>query len=214
VARAYSARVSTASRTVLLTGFEPFDGADRNPSIEAVRLVERAWDRAEVLVAQELPVAYGRAGALVEQLMTEHEPAVVLGVGLAAGRARIGLERLAVNLCDARIPDNDGAQPAGEPVVTGGPTAVLTTVPVKSALQRLLDAGIEAEVSMTAGTYVCNAVFYRAALLAAVRGDVRAGFVHVPGGVPVETLARAVRLVVDAALDVTVDTAVPQGATS
>nr|WP_297422415.1 pyroglutamyl-peptidase I [uncultured Actinotalea sp.] len=208
--------MSTAARprTVLLTGFEPFDGADRNPSIEAVRLAERAWDRPEALVAQELPVAYGRAGVLVEQLMTVHEPAVVLGVGLAAGRARIGLERLAVNLCDARIPDNDGARPADEPVVPGGPTAFLATVPVKSALRRLLDAGIDAEVSMTAGTYVCNAVFYRSALLAAGRGDVRAGFVHVPGGVPVETLARAVRLVADAALDVVVDAAVPHGATS
>lgn len=200
-------------RTVLITGFEPFHGAHRNPSIDAVRAVARDWDRTERLVARELPVAFGRAGALLDALLEEHLPDVVVGVGLAAGRTRLGLERVAVNLTDARIPDNDGVQPGDGPVVPGGPVAHLTTVPVKVALGRLTAAGIPTELSMTAGTYVCNAVFYRAADHASRRPGVRAGFVHVPPGLAVDTLALAVRTVVDTALDVVADLPVAVGGT-
>ncbi|WP_163542315.1 pyroglutamyl-peptidase I [Occultella kanbiaonis] len=205
-------------RTVLLTGFEPFDGASRNPSIETVRLVERHWDRAERLVVAELPVAYDRMGADLDALLAEHRPDVVIGVGLAPGRDRIGLERLAVNLCDARIPDNDGARPAEGPVLTGRPAALFTSLPVKATRARLADAGIEAELSMTAGTFVCNAMFFRATAWAGAAPGRRAGFVHVPmtdgaGSPGLATLARAVRLSVDAALDIGADLRVAAGGT-
>ncbi|CAM3389153.1 pyroglutamyl-peptidase I [Occultella aeris] len=198
------------NRTVLLTGFEPFDGATRNPSIEAVRAVERDWDRAERLVAAELPVAYERMGADLDALLGEHQPDVVIGVGLAPGRDRVSLERLAVNLCDARIPDNDGAQPAEAPVLVGQPTALFTSLPVKATRALLAEAGVEAELSMTAGTFVCNAMFFRATAWAGLAQGRRAGFVHVPmpdgvGSPGLATLARAVRVSADAALDVAVD---------
>lgn len=204
----------TDRRTVLLTGFGPFEGVARNPSIEAVRIVERGWDRPERLVAVELPVSYDRSAAALSELFDRHRPAVVIGVGVAAGRERVGLERVAVNLRDARIADVDGARPVDVPVQDGGPTAYLTSVPVKHALRRLVDDDVPAELSMTAGTYVCNAVLYRSAHWAHAQPGARAGFVHVPPTLPDDVLARAVRHVVDVALDEAADLAVPAGADS
>ena len=172
----------------------------RNPSIDAVRLVEAGWDRSEQLVIAELPVTYERAAAALRALLAEHAPEVVVGVGLAAGRGRVGLERVAVNLRDARIPDNDGAQPTEGPVLDGGPTAVFTSLPVKTTLERSQAAEVPAELSLTAGTFVCNAVFYLGASWAQQRGGRRAGFVHVPTGDVVGS-ARTVRLSIDSALD-------------
>ncbi|TDE90404.1 pyroglutamyl-peptidase I [Occultella glacieicola] len=204
--------------TVLLTGFEPFDGATANPSIDAARIVARDWDRPERLVVAELPVAYARMGVDLDDLITEHQPGVVIGVGLAPGRNRVSLERLAVNLRDARIPDNDGAQPAEGPVLDGQPTALFTSLPVKATRARLAEAGVEVDLSMTAGTFVCNAMFFRAAAWACGGPGRRAGFVHVPmpdgvGSPDLATLARAVRVSVDAALDVEADLRIADGAT-
>src|SRR5690606_4205494 len=104
---------------------------------------------------------------------------LVVGVGEAGGRERIGLERVAVNVIDARIPDNDGAQPIDVPVVPGAPAAYFSSLPIKACVEALARADLPAEVSSTAGTYVCNAAFY--ALMHLVAGSgVRAGFVHVP----------------------------------
>ena len=202
---------TSSHRTVLLTGFGPFGGQVRNSSVEAVRLVEGGWDRPERLVVAELPVAYERAGRELDRLLAEHDPDVVVSVGLAAGRQRVGLERVAVNIRDARIPDNDGAQPGDGPVVDGGPTAYLTSLPVKLTLERVRGAGVPAELSLSAGTFVCNAVFYLAASWASRRAGRRAGFVHVPSG-DVAGSARAVRLSIDAALDVAEDARTPGGA--
>ena len=165
--------------TVLLTGFEPFDGHSANPSMAAVQAVATQWAGPERLVVAELPVAYARAGERLAELLAREEPTLALGVGLAAGRARLSVERLAVNLCDARIPDNDGHQPDAVPVAPGGPTALWSTLPVKRMVAAAERVGCPAELSMTAGTFVCNAVFYHLASWAA-GGPRRAGFVHVP----------------------------------
>lgn len=192
--------------TVLLTGFEPFDGRDDNPSIDAVRAVAANWTGPERLVIAELPVAYARAGRQVAELLDRESPAVAIGVGLAAGRTRLSFERLAVNLCDARIPDNDGRQPADDPVVPEGPTALWSSLPVKRMVAAAEAADCPAELSMTAGTYVCNAVFYHLARWA-MAGDRRAGFVHVPDADTVATatvsagLAAGLRTAVDHAED-------------
>lgn len=201
-------------RKVLLTGFDTFDGQDRNASWDAVVAVEEAWPGPEELVVRRLPVSFRGAVEVLHRLLAEHAPDVVVCVGEAGGRAAVGIERVALNLADARIPDNDGAAPVDVPVVAGGPTAYLSGLPVKAALVAAAGTGAPVEVSHTAGTYVCNATFY--ALMHAVTGDsdggVVAGFVHVPrrpdqmapGGpsLTTEAAAAALRAVVRTSLDV------------
>ncbi|MEU4801098.1 pyroglutamyl-peptidase I [Actinosynnema sp. NPDC023587] len=171
---------------VVLTGFEPFGGDATNPSWDAVRLVaeelrEGGSPAGYELVAAELPCEFGRSVAVLRDLLVAHRPDVVVCVGQAGGRVGVTPERVAVNLDDARIPDNAGNQPIDEPVVAGGPTAYFGTLPVKACVEALLDADIPASVSHTAGTFVCNHVFYGLMHLVATEfPQVRGGFVHVP----------------------------------
>lgn len=166
--------------TVLLTGFAPFGGESSNPSWEAVVEVARAWTGEARLHVRELPVAFGRAAVELRAALDEVRPDVVLCVGQAAGDPDIRLERVAVNIDDARIPDVDGAQPVDVPVVPGGPDAYLSRLPVKAAVAAVTALGLPARVSQTAGTYVCNHVFYALQHELAGRPGVRGGFVHVP----------------------------------
>lgn len=166
--------------TVLLTGFEPFDQDLINPSWEAVRLLDGVQLQDGVtIVARQLPCAFATAGACLEQLLAEHRPQLVIATGLGPGRSDISIERVAINLNDARIPDNLGAQPVDTAVIPGGPAAYFSTLPVKAMVKALRTAGIAASVSHTAGTFVCNQVFY--SLQHALAGSgVRSGFIHVP----------------------------------
>ncbi|MBD8061287.1 pyroglutamyl-peptidase I family protein [Oceanitalea stevensii] len=199
--------------TVLVTGFGPFSDHADNPSALAVDALAREWSAPDgvTVVTETLPVSFARATERVAALVAEHRPAVVLGVGLAAGRDRISLERVALNLCDARIPDVDGAQPVDVPVLPGEPLARPATLPVKAALAAVRAAGLPAELSLSAGSYVCNAVMYAA--LAAVPEGVPAGFVHVPAAdvVPVADVVTALGLVLDTVLADPVDVVVPGG---
>ena len=157
-----------------MTGFEPFGGADVNPSWEAARL---ASDRALLL-----PVRFGAALDLAWAAVLERDPAVVLCVGQAAGRGAVSIERVAVNLADAHIPDNGGATPVDEPVVADGPAAYFATIPVKECVEAVRAEDVPVEVSLSAGLFVCNHVFYGLLHRAATRrgGRPRVGFVHVP----------------------------------
>src|SRR5699024_9405711 len=158
--RAYSAAMAI---DVVLTGFEPFGGDETNPSWEAVRRAAPALrDRGARVVESELPVEFSRAGDLLEQLVREHRPRMVIATGLAAGRTAVTPERVAINVRDGRIADNAGLRPVDEPVVAGGPVGYFTSLPIKamvSALHEQLE--LPASVSQTAGTFVCNDVFYR-----------------------------------------------------
>ena len=199
--------------TVLVTGFGPFGDQTDNPSALAVQSLAEHWAPADGprLVVEVLPVSFARAGARVTELIATHRPSLVLGVGVAAGRQRLGLERVAVNLVDARIADVDGHQPVDVPVLPGEPAALFTSLPVKACLHALQDAGLPAELSLTAGTYVCNALMF-AALAAAPTGT-RAGFLHVPDAdvVPVAEVARALRIILKTSLATRVDARVPGG---
>ena len=168
---------------VLLTGFDPFGGASVNPSWEAVQSLHGRTVAGHAVVAAQLPTVFGASLQALRDLLRQHKPTLVLATGQAGGRAAISLERVAININDARIPDNSGAQPIDTPVVPGAPAAYFTRLPIKAMLTTLLQRGIRAEVSQTAGTFVCNHVFYglmheleRDAQLSHVRG----GLIHVP----------------------------------
>ena len=164
---------------ILLTGFEPFDQEHINPSWEAVRRV-KAPEGAEV-IRHCLPVSFRAAPGMLKALIRQHRPDAVVCVGQAGGRSGISLERIAVNLMDGRIPDNDGFRPEEEPVVPGGETAYFSTLPLRRMEKALKEAGLPAQISNTAGLYVCNTVFYTAARLAAREfPKAQTGFVHVP----------------------------------
>lgn len=206
--------------TVLLTGFEPFAGDVSNPSGEAVHAVAAHWVGPEVLVSAVLPVTFDGAARRLRELIVEHRPDVVICVGLAGGRAAVGVERIAVNLLDARIPDNDGAQPVDEPSVAGAPAAAFSTLPVKAIAQAIGEAGLPAEVSYSAGTFVCNHVFFTA--LDAAPSGTRAGFIHVPWSsehapdpdaatLPLRKIAQAVEIAVRATLATETDADIPAG---
>lgn len=201
--------------TVLLTGFEPFAGDATNPSGDAVRLLGEAWTGNEHLVTAVLPVAFARAAEQIRELIDARSPDVILATGLAGGRAAVTPERVAINLTDARIPDNDGAQPLDEPSVPGAPTAVFANLPVKAIAAALVDAGIPSTVSYTAGTFVCNHVMFTAIDATADRPGVRAGFLHVPWNteaepagapsLPMADIVRAIDIAVRASIDTTGD---------
>lgn len=164
--------------TVLLTGFEPFDAQQVNASWLAVEEVARAWSGPALEVVR-LPVSFARAPAALRRALDRTRPDVVVCVGEAGERSAVSVERVAINVADARIPDNDGAQPTDEPLVPDGPVAYLTGLPLRRCVAAVAAAGVPVEVSSSAGTFVCNAVFYTLARALSGTG-VAHGFVHVP----------------------------------
>jgi len=210
---------------ILLTGFEPFGGETTNPSWTAVQHAADAL-RAEGLevATVELPCVFGDSLLALDAALREHRPDLVVCAGQAGGRTGISLERVAINCDDARIPDNAGNAPVDEPVLPDAPAAYFGTLPVKAALQELRRLGIPSEVSQTAGTYVCNHVFF--GLMHALRNEpgIRGGFVHVPFGpdqvqpgsgaasLPLEQMGEALAVVVRTSLATTTDLKLAAGA--
>jgi pyroglutamyl-peptidase len=168
--------------SVLVTGFDPFGGSPTNPSWHAVHALHGREIAGHRIVGAEIPTVFGASLQRLEALLHEHRPQLVLCTGQAGGRTALSLERVAINVNDARIPDNAGAQPIDLPVIAGGPVAYFSTLPIKAMLQALVAAGVRAEVSQTAGTFVCNHTFYGLMhLLARPQWQgVRGGLVHVP----------------------------------
>ncbi|MCH9276034.1 pyroglutamyl-peptidase I [Bifidobacterium amazonense] len=172
--------MSDSKRTILVTGFDPFGGEPVNPAFEAVKLLPDDIAGATV-VGLEIPTAFTRSAQVVEEAIERERPDWVLCVGQAGGRAAITVERVAINLAEASIPDNDGEQPFDAPLREDGDTAYFATLPVKAMVRNINDHGIPAAVSYTAGTYVCNAIMYHVLYLLDRRfPGVKGGFIHVP----------------------------------
>jgi len=168
-----------AVQTVLLTGFEPFNGESVNPAWEAVRALDSWTGDGYAIASRQLPCVFGRAGEVLGAAIGELRPALVIAVGQAGGRVDLSVERVAINVDDAPIADNAQRQLVDQPVVAGGPAAYFSTLPIKAIVKALRAAGLPASVSQTAGTFVCNHVFY--ALMHATAGSGRkAGFIHIP----------------------------------
>lgn len=208
---------------ILLTGFDAFGGATLNPSWLAVRELHGRQILGHTVVAAQLPTVFDASLHELNALLKQHRPALVVCVGQAGGRAAMSLERVAINVNDAPIADNAGGQPVDTPVKQGAPAAYFTGLPIKAMLAKLQARGVAAEVSQTAGTFVCNHVFYGLMHALATRRELkhtRGGFVHVPWlpeqgtpSMPLDEIVRGLRLAVRCALQVDRDAALGAGTT-
>ena len=186
----------------LVTGFDAFGGDKVNPSSLAVRRLKRKIGGLTIHTV-ELPTSYARSPIVLRAAIHEVQPDIVLGVGQAGGRSELCLERVAINVQDARIKDNDGKQPIDRPVVRDGPAAYLSTLPIKACVAEMRKAGLPASVSNSAGTFVCNHVFYAVMDMSEAHSMAfRGGFLHIPyipeqasrvGGAPSMSLDDIVR---------------------
>ncbi|MBB6284709.1 pyroglutamyl-peptidase I [Geobacillus subterraneus] len=200
-------------KKVLVTGFDPFGGETVNPSLEAAKQLAGWKTNMHIVEVREIPTVFGKA---LEQLYSaiEHiDPDIVICVGQAGGRPGISVERVAVNVNDARIPDNEGHQPTDEPVVPGGPVGYWSTLPVKAIVHELRRHGIPASVSYTAGTFVCNHVFYGLMhYITQSKKPIRGGLIHIPylpeqaarylgqPSMALETIVKGLRMAIDVAV--------------
>jgi pyroglutamyl-peptidase len=202
---------------ILVTGFEPFAGEAINPSWEICERLPReiGGKRVETCL---VPCAFRQAIEVAADAIERHRPALVLSLGQAGGRDRLSVERVAINVDDARIADNAGARPIDEPVAPDGPAAHFATLPVKAMVAAMRRAGVPAEVSNTAGTFVCNHLMYGVLHFIAARGfATRAGFIHVPyaeeqvldkpgiAGMALDSMVRGVAASIEAAIGTRTD---------
>jgi len=165
---------------ILLAAFDPFGGESINPALEAVKKVRDIIEGYPV-VKVEIPTVFHQSIRVLEEKMRETDPSIILVVGQAGGRPAISVERIGINIDDARIPDNQGNQPLDEKIVSGGPEAYFSNLPIKAMTNSIRQAGIPATVSNTAGTFVCNHILY--GLLHHIHREkpkARGGFIHVP----------------------------------
>ncbi|HXG91638.1 MAG TPA: pyroglutamyl-peptidase I [Blastocatellia bacterium] len=206
--------MAEAMKRLMLTAFEPFGGESVNPSLEAARQMAGVEFNNALVRVVELPVDRFRAIEVAYDELRAMRPNVAIMLGEAGGRFRVTPERVAINVDDFRIPDNVGNQPAGEPIIEGGPVGYFSTLPIRVIVDRLIQAKIPAAISNSAGTYLCNRVFYSVMHLISTESmTTRAGFIHVPYlheqaiGKPIdlpslsrETIIEAVRLAIETTL--------------
>ena len=164
---------------IIVTGFDPFGGEKINPSIECVKALPDI--EGVELIRLELPTVFKESAKRLNEVINDVKPDAVLSVGQAGGRPGITMERIAINVDDARIPDNISQQPIDEAIQLDGEAAYFTTLPIKRIVKAIREAGIPAEVSNSAGTFVCNHIMYQS-LFAATKADkpFKAGFMHIP----------------------------------
>lgn len=166
-------------KKLLLTAFTPFDGEKINPALEAVKLVKDRIGNL-LIVKLEVPTVFGKSIDTVREAIEREKPDFVLSIGQAGGRAEITPERVAINLDDARIPDNEGNQPIDEPIFPDGENAYFSTLPVKAMVEAIRKEGLPSSLSNSAGTYVCNHLMYGVLYYLDKRPVIKAGFIHVP----------------------------------
>ena len=202
-------------KKLMITAFEPFAGETVNPSLEAARQMKRIDFRDTEVQVAELPVDRHRAVELTLELMHSNKPDIVLMLGEAGARYRVNPERVAINIDDFRIADNAGNQPKDEPVIEGAPAAYFSTLPVRAITDRIIKARIPAAISNSAGTYLCNRLFF--SVMHAITAEhlpIIAGFMHLPyfheqamnkhPDVPSlsrESIIEAVRLAIDVSIE-------------
>ncbi|WP_421531881.1 pyroglutamyl-peptidase I [Lelliottia amnigena] len=167
-------------RHILVTGFEPFGGETINPSWEVVKQLEGMIIDDCRVVTRQLPCVFGESLTVLNAAIDELNPAVVIAVGQAGGRVDITVERVGINVDDARIPDNRGQQPIDVAIVPDGPAAWFSSLPIKAMVAAMREKGIPASVSQTAGTFVCNHVMYGLLHKIGENAEMKGGFIHIP----------------------------------
>lgn len=187
---------------MLVTAFEPFGGERTNASELAARPLDGRVIAGHRVVVEILPTRFEASVLALRRALRRVRPALVVACGEAGARSEISVERVAINVDDARIADNAGARPIDRPIVRRGPVGYWSTLPIKAIAEALAAERIPVGVSQTAGTFVCNHVFYALMRALARRPGVRGGFVHVPraSAMPTETTTRALEIVVGTAL--------------
>jgi pyroglutamyl-peptidase len=217
-------RPTPYTAVVLVTGFDCFGGEALNPSWEICRQLPREIGGMRIETCL-LPCEFRRSIEVAAEAIERHKPSIVLSVGQAGGRSRLGVERVAINVDDARIPDNAGFAPVDEAIASNGPPAYFATLPVKAMARAIRAEGIPAEVSNSAGTYVCNHVMYGVLhFLAASGHKARSGFIHVPfaesqvldkkdvPAMAMDSMVRGIHAAIAAAIAHREDIAVAEGA--
>src|ERR1051325_4778919 len=202
-------RLSLLMKTILVTGFEPFGEHRRNPSQEIAQALHGRTVAGRRVVGAVLPCEFGTSLVELKEPLRAHRPELVVCLGQADGRADITPERVAINVDDARIADNAGARPVDRPVVRGGPAAYWTRLPIKAIVVALRAHRLPASVSQTAGTFVCNHVFYGLMHELRRQPEVRGGFIHVPSlteqvklgnpSLPLNKMIRAIAIALEVA---------------
>ncbi len=210
---------------VLITGFQPFGKESMNPSFEAVRLLPDEINGAQIIKA-EIPVVFRKGGQKVQELVCQEKPDIVILVGQAGGRSSMNVERVAINCedCPSGFPDNDGNCPQGEKAFEDGPDAYFSNLPIKAMVKKMMDNGVPAAISNTAGTYVCNDLMYH--LLYHIHHEcpnTRGGFIHVPyatiqnhpaqASMTIEEMSKGLKLSIEAALETEKDICIASGET-
>jgi len=165
---------------ILITGFDPFGEETTNPALEAVKKLPDTLLGASI-IKLEIPTVFHKSAEVVQQAIEKYQPDVVINIGQAGGRFSVTPERIAINVDDARIPDNDGNQPIDEVIQLDGKSAYFTQLPIKAMVQSIKEAGLPASVSNTAGTFVCNHIMYQVQYMIDKKyPHIKGGFIHVP----------------------------------
>ncbi|MGX4686150.1 pyroglutamyl-peptidase I [Vagococcus sp. JNUCC 83] len=165
---------------ILVTGFDPFGGESTNPALEAVKKLPNTILDAEI-IKLEIPTVFVKSADVVKEAILIHQPDVVVNIGQAGGRFSVTPERVAINVDDARIPDNEGNQPIDELIQKDGQSAYFTQLPVKAMVNAMKEAGLPGAVSNTAGTFVCNHIMYQVQYMIDKEfPKMKGGFIHVP----------------------------------
>ncbi|KOF56410.1 MULTISPECIES: pyroglutamyl-peptidase I [Clostridium] len=168
-------------KKVLITGFDPFGGEKINPALEAIKELKNNEFHGIELKIKEIPTVFYKSIKVLEEAVEEFKPDVVICVGQAGGRNEITVERVAINVIDARISDNENNKPVDMPIVENGSAAYFATIPVKDIVSNIKEAGIPASVSNTAGTFVCNQLFYGLMHIISTKyTNITGGFIHIP----------------------------------
>jgi pyroglutamyl-peptidase len=195
-----------AMQKILLTGFEKFHTATSNPTQAIVDELERS--KIPGLVTAVLPVEFSRSWQILKELIDSNNPKIVIALGQAEGRSQITPEKIAINLDNARIPDNAGNSPVNQSIVIGGADGLFSTLPIDLYVDKLKQADIPASISYSAGTYVCNHLFYALQNYCKDK-EIQSGFIHVPlmesqanefpglPTLPLETMVQAIKLIIN-----------------
>ncbi|PGU10180.1 pyroglutamyl-peptidase I [Bacillus cereus] len=213
-------------KTVLLTGFDPFGGESINPAWEVAKSLHEKTIGEYKIISKQVPTVFRKSISILKEYIEELNPEIIICIGQAGGRPDITIERVAINIDDARIADNEGNQPVDVPVVEEGPAAYWSTLPMKAIVKKLREEGIPSSVSQTAGTFVCNHLFY-GLMHELEKHDkkIKGGFIHIPflpeqasnyPGQPsmsLSTISKGIELAVEVTTTVEVDIVEVGGAT-